>query len=153
MNFLESIKMAFVCGCNVSEQMLEMAYDKEVVQYKENDKFGMYIRHFDTDLAWFLKSPDRFRCEPSWFSWKNTQEVLYSRDDRRPFWSHLFLKVFRYKEIMARNNSKTTSSAPPVPPMGSLSSTVVTPTRLERKYSRRTKENTWSLPSSRWMVF
>ena len=82
--------------------MLEMVYDEDVIQYPENDKFGMYIRHFDTDIAWFLKSPDRFKAKPSWFSWKNTQEVLYSKDDKRPFWSHLFRKVFNYRQIMNR---------------------------------------------------
>ena len=79
-----------------------MVYDQDVIQYPENDKFGMYIRHFDTDLAWFIKSPSRFKTKPSWFSWKNTQEVLYSKDDKKPFWSHLLLKVFQYKDIKER---------------------------------------------------
>ena len=97
-----SIKMAYLCGCNISRQLLELVYGEPVTRYPENDKFGMYIRHFDTDLAWFLKSPDRFRAKPSWFSWKNTREVIYSRDDRRPFWSHLLLKITRYRETMDR---------------------------------------------------
>ena len=97
-----SVKLAFMCGFNISKQMLELAYDEEVTKYPENDKFGMYIRHFDTDLAWFLKSPDRFRAKPSWFSWKNTWEVLYSKDDKRPFYSNLFQRIFRYKEIMKK---------------------------------------------------
>ena len=94
--------MEYMLGYNISQQMLEMAYEEDVVRYPENDKFGMYIRHFDTDLAWFFKSPNRFKAKPSWFSWKNTQEVLYSRDDRKPFWSHLLRKIFKYKEIMER---------------------------------------------------
>jgi len=98
----QSVKMAFMCGCNVAEQMLEMAYDEDVIRYPENDKYGLYIRHFDTDLAWFLKSPNRFTTKPSWFTWKNTQEILFSKDDKKPFWSHLLLKVFRYKETMKR---------------------------------------------------
>ena len=97
-----SIKMAYMLGYNIFRQMLEMVYDQDVIQYPENDIFGMYIRHLDTDLAWFLKSPNRFKAKPSWFSWKNTQEVLYSKDDKKPFWSHLFLKVFRYKETMEK---------------------------------------------------
>lgn len=97
-----SVKLAFMCGFNISKQMLELAYDEEVTKYPENDKFGMYIRHFDTDLAWFLKSPDRFRAKPSWFSWKNTWEVLYSKDDKRPFYSNLFQRIVRYKELMKK---------------------------------------------------
>lgn len=97
-----SVKMAYMCGCNVSRQMLEMAYDQDVIQYPENNKFGMYIRHFDTDIAWFLKSPNRFRTKPSWFSWKNTQEILYSRDDKKPFYTHLLQQIFSYKEKMKK---------------------------------------------------
>ncbi|MBQ4424241.1 MAG: ATP-grasp domain-containing protein [Lachnospiraceae bacterium] len=97
-----SIKMAYMCGFNISRQMLEMIYDEPVIQYPENTKFGLYIRHFDTDLAWFFKSRDRFRAKPSWFSWKNTKEVIYSKDDPKPFWGHLFQRVFRYKSIMRR---------------------------------------------------
>jgi predicted ATP-grasp superfamily ATP-dependent carboligase len=97
-----SVKLAFMCGFNISQQLLEMVYDEKVTRYPTNDKFGMYIRHFDTDIAWFLKSPDRFRTKPSWFSWKNTQEVLFSKDDKRPFYSNLFQKVFRYNNIMKK---------------------------------------------------
>lgn len=97
-----SVKLAYMCGFNISKQMLEMTFDEEVTRYPENDKFGMYLRHFDTDLAWFFKSPDRFRTNPSWFSWKNTQEVLYSKDDKRPFFSNLFQRTFRYKKLMKK---------------------------------------------------
>lgn len=96
----QSIKMAFMCGFNISEQMLEMVYDQDVKQYPENDKYGMYLRHFDTDLAWFLKSPDRFHAKPSWFSWKNTQEILFSKEDRRPFWRNLLHQITSYRSKM-----------------------------------------------------
>ena len=97
-----SVKMAYMCGCNVSRQLLEMVYGLEVTRYPENDKFGMFIRHFDTDLAWFLHSPNRFRCKPSWFSWKNTREILFSLDDPLPFFSHLYRKTFAYRRTMER---------------------------------------------------
>ena len=97
-----SIKMAYMLGYNISRQMLEMIYDEDVIQYPENDKFGLYIRHLDTDIAWFLKSPDRFRAKPSWFSWKNTQEVLYSKDDKKPFFANVFTKTLGYKTIIKK---------------------------------------------------
>ena len=97
-----SIKMAYMLGYNISRQMLEMVYDQDVIQYPENDKFGIYIRHLDTDIAWFLKSPDRFRAKPSWFSWKNTQEILYSQDDKKPFFANFFQKTLEYKSIMKK---------------------------------------------------
>ena len=97
-----SIKMAYMLGYNISRQMLEMIYDEDVIRYPENDKFGMYIRHLDTDIAWFLKSPNRFKAKPSWFSWKNTQEVLYSKDDKKPFFANFFQKTIGYKKIMQK---------------------------------------------------
>ena len=97
-----SVKLAYMCGFNISQQMLEMVYDEEVTCYPENNKFGMYIRHFDTDIAWFLKSPDRFKARPSWFSWENTQEILYSKDDKKPFYSNLLQKILRYNETMKK---------------------------------------------------
>lgn len=97
-----SIKMAYMLGYNISRQMLEMVYNEDVIQYPENDRFGLYIRHFDTDIAWFLKSPDRFKARPSWFSWKNTQEVLYSRDDKKPFFAHFAQKTLGYRATMKK---------------------------------------------------
>ena len=100
----QSVKMAYMCGCNISKQFLEMIYDQDVTQYPENDKFGMYLRHFDTDIAWFLRSPNRFKAKPSWFSWKNTQEILYSKDDKRPFFANLFKQVTNYEKKMKKKS-------------------------------------------------
>lgn len=95
-----SVKMAYMCGCNISRQLLEMIYNQDVIQYPENQKFGMYIRHLDTDIAWFLKSPYRFKAKPSWFSWKNTEEILFSKDDPLPFFAHFLQQTMRYRKIM-----------------------------------------------------
>lgn len=97
-----SVKMAYMCGFNISRQMIEMVSDEEVIRYKENKKFGMYIRHFDTDIAWFIKSPNRFKSKPSWFSWKNTKEVLFDIRDPKPFWARLFQQIFNYKTTMKK---------------------------------------------------
>lgn len=97
-----SVKVAYMLGYNVSKQLLEMIYDEEVTQYPENTQFGKYLRHFDTDLAWLFNSPNRFKTKPSWFSWKNTEEVLFSKDDMRPFFVTLCKKVFSYKQRMKK---------------------------------------------------
>lgn len=97
-----SVKVAYMLGYNVSKQLLEMIYDEEVTQYPENTKFGKYLRHFDTDLAWLLNSSNRFSTKPSWFSWKNTQEVIFSKDDMKPFFVTLFKKIFSYESRMKK---------------------------------------------------
>ena len=97
-----SVQLAYMCGFNISRQMIEMIYDEEVTCYPENTQFGKYIRHLDTDIAWFLKSPDRFRANPSWFSWKNTEEVLFRKDDPKPFFYQFFNKLLAYRSIMKK---------------------------------------------------
>ena len=97
-----SIKMAYMCGFNISRQMIEMVSDEEVIRYNENSNFEMYVRHFDTDIAWFIKSSNRFKSKPSWFSWKNTKEVLFDIRDPRPFFTHLFQQIFNYKTTMKK---------------------------------------------------
>ena len=99
-----SVKVAYMCGFNVSRQMLEMIYDEEVTRYPENTQFDKYLRHFDTDIAWFIHSPNRFKTKPSWFSWKNTQEILFSKDDMKPFFMTLYKKVFSYNKRMKKKN-------------------------------------------------
>ena len=76
--------------------------NEEVEQYPPNNKFGLYTRHLDLDLAWFMKSPNRFKAQPSWFSWKNTQEVLFYKDDRKPFRTYFFHQLKNYRKIMKR---------------------------------------------------
>lgn len=99
-----SVKLGYMCGFNISRQMLEMIYDEEVTRYPENTQFDKYLRHFDTDIAWFLHSPNRFKAKPSWFSWKNTQEVLFSRDDMKPFFKTLTKKIFSYSSRMKKKS-------------------------------------------------
>lgn len=95
-----TVKLAYMCGFNIARQMLEMTYGEKVTQYPYYTGKDMYVRHFDTDLAWFLKSKDRFRSKPSWFSWKDTCDVLYSKDDPRPFWSNLWNNVISFRAKM-----------------------------------------------------
>lgn len=97
-----SVKVSFMLGFNVSRQFLELIYDESVTQYPENRKFGKYIRHLDTDIAWFLKSPKRFSTKPSWFSWKNTEEVLFCKDDPMPFFCQFFSKLLACRSIMKK---------------------------------------------------
>lgn len=95
-----TVKLAFMCGFNIARQMLEMTYGEEVIRYPYYEGDDMYVRHFGTDIAWFLKSKERFKAKPSWFSWKNTSDVLYSRDDPRPFWTDLLDNFLSYRKKM-----------------------------------------------------
>lgn len=95
-----SVHLAYMLGFNISRQLLELIYDEEVTRYPENTQFGKYLRHFDTDIAWFIKSHNRFRAKPSWFNWKNTEEVLFRKDDPKPFFYQFYSKLISYRTIM-----------------------------------------------------
>lgn len=94
-----SIRLSRQCGFNVAKLLIEMAYNEDVEQYPINTKFGQVTRHFHAEIPWFLKSPDRFRSELSWFSWKNTKDVVYWRDDPKPWFSYTVQKLFGYGEF------------------------------------------------------
>lgn len=96
------VKLAYTLGCNISRQFIEMIYDEEVTKYPDNRNFNQYLRYLDTDIAWFFNSPNRFRAKPSWFCWKNTVEVLYTKDDRLPFFSQFLQKLLDYRNIIKR---------------------------------------------------
>lgn len=96
------VKLTWICGINVAKQLVEMAYGEEVTYYPENKKFGMMARHSQADFMWFLKSPNRFKAKPSWFSWKNTADLVFWKDDPKPFFVYTFSGIFQYKEFMAK---------------------------------------------------
>ena len=95
-----SVKLTWVCGINVARQLIELAFEEDVTDYGVNEKFGMMVRHFQADIGWFIKSSKRFKAKPSWFSWKNTWDVVYWKHDIKPFFTYTFQKLFGYKEAM-----------------------------------------------------
>lgn len=97
-----SVKICFMCGSNVSKQMMELAFDQEVTTYPINTKFGFLTRHFQADFIWFLKSPNRFHSSPSWFSWKNTKDIVFSADDPLPFFTYTIEQITHYKSAMKK---------------------------------------------------
>ena len=93
-----SIKMSWQLGYNVAKLLVQMAYGENIEPYPENTKFGVMTRHFHADILWFLKSPDRFRRNPSWFSWKNAKDVVFWRNDPLPWFAYTFKKLFTFQD-------------------------------------------------------
>lgn len=94
-----SIRLSHQCGFNVAKLLLEMAYDEDVEQYGVNRKHGQVTRHFHAEVLWFLHSKDRFKTKPSWFSWKNTKDVVFWKDDPRPCLNYTVQKLLAYGEF------------------------------------------------------
>lgn len=97
-----SIRLSSQCGFNVAKLLLQMAYDEKVDIYPINSEFGKLTRHFHAEIPWFIKSPERFKCRPSWFSWRNTKDVVFWRGDIKPWFAYTIQKFFGYREAMKK---------------------------------------------------
>jgi predicted ATP-grasp superfamily ATP-dependent carboligase len=96
-----SVKIAFEAGVDIARQILQLAFDEPVVQcttYKKN----VCLRCIHTDLLWFLKSENRFKTNPSWFSWKNTSDQIWSWRDPLPFFTFSLQAIMKYKREMKK---------------------------------------------------
>ncbi len=93
-----SIRLSWQCGFNVARLLIDMAYDQDITPYPANTKFGQLTRHFHADFEWFIKSPKRFSADPSWFSWKNTKDVVYWKGDLKPWFAYTIRKIQGYQE-------------------------------------------------------
>jgi D-aspartate ligase len=97
-----SIKLSWVLGYNIGQQLIEMALDQEVKKYPPNKKAGMMTRHSQAELAWFVHSKERFTCKPSWFSWKNAYDLVYWKGDLKPFVTYTIQQILGYKTNMKK---------------------------------------------------
>lgn len=81
-----TIKICFYAGVNMALQHLQDAFDEPVTDFPDY-KEGLYLRVIHKDILWFIKSKDRFKTKPSWFSWKNTTDEIASIKDIKPFFT------------------------------------------------------------------
>lgn len=99
-----SIRLSYQCGFNVARMLIEMAYDTDVTHYPNNTRFGQVTRHFHAEIPWFIKSPTRFSSDPSWFSWKNTKDVIYWRGDFKPWIAYTWQKIGGYRSFKKKRS-------------------------------------------------
>ena len=74
-----SVKICFEAGVNFSE-LIVSDYLGQIVK-PQFDVKHVYLRYMHTDVLWFIKSPNRWHCKPSWFSFKNTTDQIFSWSD------------------------------------------------------------------------
>lgn len=74
-----SVKICFEAGVNFSKLIVDDYLQKDVIPQLEVSR--KYLRYMHTDILWFLKSPDRFKCKPSWFSFRNTADQIFDWTD------------------------------------------------------------------------
>ena len=66
---------------------------KEYMEYPE----GQYLRYLHTDLLWFIKSPTRFSCKPSWFNFRNSVDQIWSAKDPWPWFTYTIANITKVK--------------------------------------------------------
>ena len=99
---LACAKICFEAGIDQAQQLLEHVLGQPVTCMTATNK-TISIRMSQIDLLWFLKSKDRFRAKPSFFSCKNTKDQTFSWDDPLPWFAFLFRGMGRMKkETQAR---------------------------------------------------
>ena len=81
-----NVKISFEVGINLAKQIIEMEFGLPVTEYS-GYPIGQRLRCSYTDFLWFIKSPDRFRAKPSWFSFTNTKDSIFSLSDPLPWFS------------------------------------------------------------------
>jgi predicted ATP-grasp superfamily ATP-dependent carboligase len=92
-----SVKICFEAGINLAKQIIENEFGEEVTKY-EKYKIGQRLRCSQMDFLWFIKSPNRFTANPSWFSMKNTKDHTFSISDPLPWFAFSVQGLFRFKK-------------------------------------------------------
>lgn len=92
-----SVKVCFKAGVDFARQIIELETGREVTEYKDY-KLDCRLRYMHTDLLWFLKSPNRFKAKPSWFSWRRTTDQIWSWKDMWPWFTYTIQGLKKYKK-------------------------------------------------------
>ena len=91
-----SVKLCYSCGVNFSEQILQDYLGLPVTEYMDYPE-GKYLRYLHTDLLWFLKSPTRFSCKPSWFDFRHSVDQIWSAKDPLPWFAYTMANITKVK--------------------------------------------------------
>lgn len=96
---VHGISVGFFTGVDHAQQILEDAFGKEVTpmevtQPKTASRIGQ------TDILWFLTSPDRFRRLSYRLGYKRVKEQMFFWDDPLPWFAYLLGGIKDYKKKM-----------------------------------------------------
>lgn len=89
-----SVKICFAAGVDFARQIVENETGREVTEYTDYI-IDCQLRYMHTDILWFLQSPERFKAKPSWFSFKNTTDEIFSRDDPWPWVTYSLQSIMK----------------------------------------------------------
>lgn len=96
-----SVKVCFAAGVDFARQIVEYETGRKVTEYKDYE-IDKRLRYMHTDLLWFIKSPNRFKAKPSWFSWKRTTDQIWSLKDPWPWFTYTIAGLMKFKTESAK---------------------------------------------------
>ena len=96
------VKMMDLVGCTPMKYLLDRAYGVSLEPIKHKIPVGQGLRYFHTDILWLLKSPDRFKSDPSWFDFRHSKDYIFSLKDPLPFFSYTLEHIKTYKKDMEK---------------------------------------------------
>lgn len=93
-----AITIGFLSGFDLCRQILEDAFNLPVTEFN-TVRTDFCVRIGQTDMLWFLSSPDRFKKSPRRMGYKKVYEQMFYWDDPMPWFAFLIsgLKDFRKK--------------------------------------------------------
>lgn len=93
-----AITIGFISGFDICRQILEDAFELPVTEYN-TIRTDFCLRIGQTDMLWFLSSPDRFKKSPRRMGYKKVYEQMFYWDDPLPWFAFLLggLKDFKKK--------------------------------------------------------
>ena len=96
-----NVKICFAVGANIAEQIIALSENREVNNYLNyiNDQ---RLRCIHTDLLWLIKSSNRMKAKPFWFSFTRTTDQIFSIDDILPFISFSLVSFLKYRREMEK---------------------------------------------------
>lgn len=96
---VHGVSVGFFFGVDNARQICEDAFGKEVTEMKIN-RTDTAVRILQTDMLWFLKSPDRFKRSPKKLGYKHVKEQMFFWDDPLPWFAFLLDGVKNYRKKM-----------------------------------------------------
>ena len=104
------IGAAVKAGVDWGNILVDEALGRPLKEY--NYRQGTILRHLGFDFLWFLKSPNRFKSNPSWFNFWGTNVHFQDFDlfDSKPFWigtCHNIKKLFNPEFKKAKSGTST----------------------------------------------
>jgi len=96
---VHGVSVGFFFGVDNAQQVLEDAYNVPVTDMRIT-RTDTAVRILQTDLLWFLSSPDRFKRSPRKLGYKHVKEQMFFWDDPLPWFAFLMDGVKNYRKKM-----------------------------------------------------